>query len=186
MGPGMTPLRTRIRSWGGFMGPGSFGVPWNDHSEEEDAVLRGFGGSWQSQRVLEASGFPWNDPNEGGDAAPRPSRDNSAVLGTGWGGPDQFAAQSEDRPFIVGHFHEWLAGLGLVLCRARRLPVATIFTTHATLLGRYLCAGSVDFYNNLQNVSGGGWGAGGGRKEGGLGAREGLEGGELGGIGEGG
>lgn len=25
-----------------------------------------------------------------------------------------------------------------------------MFTTHATLLGRYLCAGSVDFYNNLQ------------------------------------
>jgi glycogen(starch) synthase len=24
-------------------------------------------------------------------------------------------------------------------------------TTHATLLGRYLCAGSVDFYNNLQH-----------------------------------
>ncbi|XP_068035034.1 glycogen [starch] synthase, muscle-like [Anomalospiza imberbis] len=47
----------------------------------------------------------------------------------------EFAAQSEERPFIVGHFHEWLAGLGLVLSRARRLPVATIFTTHATLLG---------------------------------------------------
>ncbi|XP_039580186.1 glycogen [starch] synthase, muscle-like, partial [Passer montanus] len=44
----------------------------------------------------------------------------------------EFAAQSEERPFIVGHFHEWLAGLGLVLSRARRLPVATIFTTHAT------------------------------------------------------
>ena len=78
------------------------------------------------------------------------------------GGPGQFAAQSEERPFIVGHFHEWLAGLGLVLCRARRLPVATIFTTHATLLGRYLCAGSVDFYNNLQNVRGGRWGGMGG------------------------
>jgi hypothetical protein len=26
---------------------------------------------------------------------------------------------------------------------------ALIFTTHATLLGRYLCAGSVDFYNHL-------------------------------------
>uniref|UniRef100_A0A669D355 Glycogen [starch] synthase n=1 Tax=Oreochromis niloticus TaxID=8128 RepID=A0A669D355_ORENI len=31
----------------------------------------------------------------------------------------------------------------------RQLPVATIFTTHATLLGRYLCAGNVDFYNKL-------------------------------------
>lgn len=56
---------------------------------------------------------------------------------------------------MVAHFHEWLAGVGLCLCRARRLPVATIFTTHATLLGRYLCAGAVDFYNNLENVSSG-------------------------------
>jgi glycogen(starch) synthase len=55
---------------------------------------------------------------------------------------------------VVAHFHEWLAGIGLCLSRARRLPVATIFTTHATLLGRYLCAGAVDFYNNLDNVSG--------------------------------
>uniref|UniRef100_A0AAX7V8R7 Glycogen [starch] synthase n=1 Tax=Astatotilapia calliptera TaxID=8154 RepID=A0AAX7V8R7_ASTCA len=61
----------------------------------------------------------------------------------------KFAAQCEQPAHIVAHFHEWLAGLGLVLCRQRQLPVATIFTTHATLLGRYLCAGNVDFYNNL-------------------------------------
>lgn len=66
----------------------------------------------------------------------------------------QYAAQSEEPPHIVAHFHEWLAGLGLVLCRQRQLPVATIFTTHATLLGRYLCAGNVDFYNKLADVSG--------------------------------
>lgn len=52
---------------------------------------------------------------------------------------------------VVAHFHEWLAGVAIPLCRKRRLDVTTIFTTHATLLGRYLCAGSVDFYNNLQN-----------------------------------
>ncbi|KAI9596601.1 glycogen synthase [Syncephalis fuscata] len=52
---------------------------------------------------------------------------------------------------IIAHFHEWLAGVGLVLARKRQLDVCTIFTTHATLLGRYLCAGSVDFYNNLRN-----------------------------------
>lgn len=64
----------------------------------------------------------------------------------------QYAAQSEEPPHIVAHFHEWLAGLGLVLCRQRHLPVATVFTTHATLLGRYLCAGNVDFYNKLAEV----------------------------------
>ncbi|CCE66082.1 hypothetical protein TPHA_0O01130 [Tetrapisispora phaffii CBS 4417] len=53
---------------------------------------------------------------------------------------------------IIAHFHEWLAGVALPLCRKRRIDVVTIFTTHATLLGRYLCAsGDVDFYNNLQN-----------------------------------
>uniref|UniRef100_A0A4W4DSU8 Glycogen [starch] synthase n=1 Tax=Electrophorus electricus TaxID=8005 RepID=A0A4W4DSU8_ELEEL len=61
----------------------------------------------------------------------------------------KYAAQCDEAPRILAHFHEWLAGLGLVLCRQRHLPVATIFTTHATLLGRYLCAGNVDFYNNL-------------------------------------
>ncbi|XP_075913404.1 glycogen [starch] synthase, muscle [Petromyzon marinus] len=63
----------------------------------------------------------------------------------------EFYAQCEEKPSMVAHFHEWLAGVGLVLCRVRHLPVATIFTTHATLLGRYLCAGHVDFYNNLAN-----------------------------------
>ncbi|KAI9012042.1 glycogen synthase [Phycomyces nitens] len=53
-------------------------------------------------------------------------------------------------PAIIAHFHEWLAGVAIPLLKKRRVDVTTIFTTHATLLGRYLCAGSVDFYNNLR------------------------------------
>lgn len=52
---------------------------------------------------------------------------------------------------VICHCHEWLAGIALPLCRKRRLDITTVFTTHATLLGRYLCAGSNDFYNNLSN-----------------------------------
>jgi len=51
---------------------------------------------------------------------------------------------------IIVHLHEWQAGVAIPLCRKRHIDVTTVFTTHATLLGRYLCAGSVDFYNNLQ------------------------------------
>lgn len=54
---------------------------------------------------------------------------------------------------VVAHFHEWMSGIGLLLLRLRRVKVATIFTTHATLLGRYLCAGKTDFYNHLPYVS---------------------------------
>ncbi|XP_071954887.1 glycogen [starch] synthase, muscle-like [Antedon mediterranea] len=56
---------------------------------------------------------------------------------------------SEEKPLIMTQFHEWLSGVGLLLCRLRHVDCCTIFTTHATLLGRYLCAGNVDFYNNL-------------------------------------
>jgi glycogen(starch) synthase len=42
-----------------------------------------------------------------------------------------------------------MASLSILLLRNRGIDIATIFTTHATLLGRYLCAGSADFYNNL-------------------------------------
>lgn len=56
-------------------------------------------------------------------------------------------------PRIVTHFHEWQAGVGLIVLRARHIDVATVFTTHATLLGRYLCAGNTDFYNNLDTFS---------------------------------
>ncbi|EHH66145.1 Glycogen [starch] synthase, liver [Macaca fascicularis] len=54
-----------------------------------------------------------------------------------------------DDKHVVAQFHEWQAGIGLILSRARKLPIATIFTTHATLLGRYLCAANIDFYNHL-------------------------------------
>lgn len=59
---------------------------------------------------------------------------------------------SYPRPQVIVHFHEWMAGVGLVMLRTTRVDVATIFTTHATLLGRYLCAGDVDFYNALDSV----------------------------------
>lgn len=48
-------------------------------------------------------------------------------------------------PKIVAHFHEWLAGIGLIMLRLWGVDVATVFTTHATLLGRFLCAGMYTF-----------------------------------------
>lgn len=51
---------------------------------------------------------------------------------------------------IVGHFHEWMGALAVFGIRRQHLPVATIFTTHATQLGRYICFNSSDFYNRLE------------------------------------
>lgn len=60
--------------------------------------------------------------------------------------------QLQQKHAVIAHFHEWQVGVGLVLARKWELDLATIFTTHATLLGRYLCAGDVDFYNILTTV----------------------------------
>ena len=54
----------------------------------------------------------------------------------------------KDRP-ILAHFHEWMAGLAVPRIAHLRLPVGTIFTTHATLLGRYIASENPYFYDHL-------------------------------------
>jgi glycogen(starch) synthase len=71
-----------------------------------------------------------------------------------WSGPGaQGKADAEDRR-IVAHFHEWLGGLGLPMVRHQRFPVALVFTTHATLLGRYIASSEEGFYDRLPRLSG--------------------------------
>jgi len=50
---------------------------------------------------------------------------------------------------IIAHFHEWMAGIPIPEMRFEKLPVKIIFTTHATLLGRYLAMNDPEFYNHL-------------------------------------
>jgi glycogen(starch) synthase len=50
---------------------------------------------------------------------------------------------------IVAHFHEWLASVGLIVMRKWGVKIPTLFTTHATLLGRYIAAGGMDLYASL-------------------------------------
>lgn len=50
---------------------------------------------------------------------------------------------------IVAHFHEWMGGLAIPQIKRRQLPVAMVFTTHATLLGRYVASSREDFYDKL-------------------------------------
>lgn len=49
---------------------------------------------------------------------------------------------------IVAHFHEWLAGFALL-----NLKCATVFTTHATMLGRTLCAQGENIYDMLDKIN---------------------------------
>ncbi len=50
---------------------------------------------------------------------------------------------------IITHFHEWMAGVAIPLIRKKNLPVTTVFTTHATMLGRYIAMNDTEFYYRL-------------------------------------
>lgn len=50
---------------------------------------------------------------------------------------------------VLAHFHEWMAGLPILDIKKERMPVKTIFTTHATQLGRHLAINSPLFYAHL-------------------------------------
>ena len=54
---------------------------------------------------------------------------------------------------VLAHFHEWMAGVAIPRIAHLRLPVATVFTTHATLLGRYMAGDSPDFYEHLPFIN---------------------------------
>lgn len=56
------------------------------------------------------------------------------------------------RKRLLLHAHEWLAGVVLPRIKHRQLPVATVFTTHATLLGRHLAGARPDFYASLESI----------------------------------
>jgi glycogen synthase len=55
-----------------------------------------------------------------------------------------------ERPNLA-HFHEWMAGLPIPGIRHDGLNLKTIFTTHATLLGRYLAMNDNHFYEHLEH-----------------------------------
>jgi len=50
---------------------------------------------------------------------------------------------------VVAHFHEWQGGVGIPLALADGVKLATLFTTHATLLGRYIASSNDDLYQRL-------------------------------------
>jgi glycogen(starch) synthase len=64
-------------------------------------------------------------------------------------------APAEDAPAgkstgrVIVHCHEWMGGLAIPMMRREQIPAAVVFTTHATLLGRYAASGDEWFYDHL-------------------------------------
>lgn len=60
--------------------------------------------------------------------------------------------EKTDLPPIIAHFHEWMSSAAIPDMRRDHLPVGIVFTTHATLLGRYIAMTDPWFYDHLPFV----------------------------------
>ncbi len=58
------------------------------------------------------------------------------------------------RPKFISHYDEWTTGMGLLYIKAECPEVATIFTTHATSIGRSICGNGKPLYDQLPNYNG--------------------------------
>ena len=54
---------------------------------------------------------------------------------------------------VVAHFHEWMAAAGSLYLRDNAPYVATVFTTHATVMGRCIAGNRLPLYNDLHKFN---------------------------------
>ncbi len=77
--------------------------------------------------------------------------DDAALFGYGSGKViDSFVEYNDlSKKKVVAQFHEWMSGAGLLYIEDKAPDIATIFTTHASMLGRVLASNYENLYDNL-------------------------------------
>jgi glycogen(starch) synthase len=77
------------------------------------------------------------------------------VVAFGWAVETFFRAVAKAqtaRRALIAHFHEWMGGSAIPELRRANVPLSMVFTTHATLLGRYLAMNDPWFYDHVPFV----------------------------------
>src|SRR5208283_5215533 len=57
------------------------------------------------------------------------------------------------RDKIIAQFHEWMTGTGILYLKTNTPQIATVFTTHATVLGRSIAGNNLPLYSKLEKLS---------------------------------
>ncbi|MDA3944642.1 MAG: alpha-glucan family phosphorylase [Bacteroidetes bacterium] len=53
----------------------------------------------------------------------------------------------------IAHFHEWMTGTGVLYLKKHSPQIATVFTTHATYMGRAIAGNGMPLYKDLKNYN---------------------------------
>ena len=65
-----------------------------------------------------------------------------------------YAYHQTERRNIIAHFHEWMLGMGALYVQKHCPGIATVFTTHATSIGRSIAGNHKPLYSHLSQYNG--------------------------------
>lgn len=62
--------------------------------------------------------------------------------------------KAKEAKSVIAHFEEWTTGMGLLYVKTYLPQVATVFTTHATSIGRSICGNGKPLYDYMKGYNG--------------------------------
>lgn len=131
-------IRITIGRWKIKSSPIAFLVDFSSLVSQKDEIL---GKLWEDYKVDSLnSGWDYVEPILFGYAAGR------AI--------ESFVKHVKPKDSkIVAHFHEWMTASGALYLRKNMPSIATVFTTHATVMGRCIAGNGLSLYSEMQNFN---------------------------------
>ncbi|MBR0363462.1 MAG: glycogen/starch synthase, partial [Alistipes sp.] len=131
-------VRVRIGRWAIESNPIAILIDFKSFIREKDDILKQL---WEAYNVDSLSGqWDYIEPVLFGHAA-------GVVIAS--------FAETMCQPSnkIVAHFHEWMAAAGSLYLHDNAPYVATVFSTHATVMGRCIAGNRLPLYNDLHKFN---------------------------------
>ena len=142
LGPGTEPLRKTLEAHGLHCRVGNWTIPGNPR-----VILVDFRNRYNQNQLLYEYWKSFNvDSMSGGWDYVEP-----VMFATACGEVIKTVYQHFVEPVgapAVAHFHEWMRGAGLLYLKRFCPTIGTVFTTHATVLGRSMCGNGKDLYGD--------------------------------------
>ncbi len=132
-------LRLRIGRWNITGSPVVVLVDFTPFFPDKDKILAKFWETYQLDSI--SGGWDYLEPVLFGYAAGK-------VIESFY----EFNLSGQDR--IVAQFHEWMTGAGILHLKEHVPQVGTVFTTHATVLGRSIAGNGLPLYKELAHYNG--------------------------------
>ena len=131
-------LRIRIGRWDIESKPIAVLVDFSSYISKKDEIFKIF---WEQYRLDSLAGqWDYIEPALFGYAAGKVIESYTRY----------FLSRSHK---IVAHFHEWMTGSGLLYLKNNDPQIATVFTTHATVLGRSIAGNNFPLYDNIDKYN---------------------------------